>query len=260
VEALAAMKCPKCGKENPPGTAICKHCDFIVDPSFLDVTGEDGPPEDVLLTAKKPAPAPVDFQDFTRDAVSDERERLRAGRKVITERPKATTLEPEPDESYSKAAGEAFAEAGKVATSLWQKFKGLEFADRLTVGGALAAVLFTFLPWMQVVQASAETLLGLEMDGMILVFLAAVTLAAVILRRKPSWNDKVNYLIYGQAGASALAVLFVLMQIFRMRAYAPEKIYRVSVEIQGGIVLALIASGVMAFGSWYKLKPLLRKK
>ncbi len=285
--SIRRMLCPKCRKENPEGTAICQHCDNILDAAFLGdgYTGEERAAAAAKAAAEKstvkrrPPPkaspaegrapweesaAPVPGSDYEPDdEVAKERERLRQARQVKPEAPKAMRIDDKKDETYQEAAGTLFADVLEKIKKLWRSYLSLSKQDRLSVGGAIATVFFTFLPWIKIVSAGSLTLMGLQMDGFLLVLLAAAAVTAVVLRQRETWQDKLNILLYGQAGAAGLSLLFILIQMLRMESYVrpdAESLMPATVNLEPGMVLAFAAAAVMAAGCWFSLKPLLKKK
>ncbi len=267
------MKCPSCGKDIDVDTAICPHCDYIIDKSFLGDgytdQDEDTPDGDGAGRASaggedgtQPAGTPLDDDDLEPAGDPDEVDRelaeLRRRRHVKREQPRALRIsEQESSDSLEVETGRLFADVVAFLKRLWQNFLVMPRADRLVVGGAAVAFLGAFLPWVSVAGAGALTLIGIEVDGMLLVLLAAATVAAVLLRRKPNWQEQPRrqVLLYGQLGASGLATLFVFVQIMRVDSLVefPEAARlmhtALGASVQPGAVISLLAAATMLGGS-----------
>lgn len=266
------MKCPSCGKEIAADSAICPACDYIIDKSFLgegytgqdadsaagDDTGDGVPGRDVT----QPAAEPLAEDDLEPAGDPDEMERelaeLRKRRQVKREQPRALRIsDQESAGNLEEEAGRLFADVVSSLKRLWQSFLALARAERLVVGGAAVALLGSFLPWVSVAGAGAVSLIGIEVDGWLLVLLAAATAAAALLRHKPQWQEQPRrrVLLYGQLGASGLATLFVFTQIMRVDSLVelPEAARvlptALRASVQAGAVISLAAAATMLAGS-----------
>ncbi len=132
-------------------------------------------------------------------------------------------------------------------------YQGLERPDQISLAGAGGMFLMCFFPWVSIERQGS--LIGLEVGGWLLILLGACVGGAVFLRRTPHWQDRQKPIVLGQAAAAILAILLCLSKLVSlgsMKVVVPEADLELPAEaqVQFGVFLALLFSGVAAFGTW----------
>jgi len=265
------MRCPQCGQELEDGTAICEHCDYIIDKSFLGDDFTDMEPE---------APAEPELEEPTTErGPPPKRSRRRPPRQAS---PPADSTEPErpsarrsaqdtpvdsstapPSESLSVEASRVTEDVQNTIKKIWGNFQRLVFADKLAVGGAAGMFLFSFFPWVSV--SGVGAVIGFEVGGWFMTVLTAATIALVFMRRNPHWRDKEKYILYVQTGIGAIAVLFTLSKMFSLGKAVPFPASRgisgvATASVGAGLFLCFLSSVAVLGGALLLLKEKVLKK
>ena len=252
------MQCPKCGGDLPDGSAICKHCDHIIDKSFLgddyldeDDRDEAAPqerPEPNPARRRRPPrtdepPAPASWEP-DRNAATDHRAR-RAAQDTPVDHSSA------PDNGLSVEGSRVASDVESFLKKTAQAFQSLGLHDKLAVGGAVGMFLLCFFPWISV--GAAGSLIGLEVDGWFAMLLAGAVVGLVYARHQKHWSDKEHYVLYAQVGVATVAVLFLLVKMStlgKLKVTNPglgvEQL--VVAHVQGGLVLCFLSSLVSLAG------------
>ncbi len=260
------MRCPKCGAQLEDGTAICEHCDYIIDKSFLgddftdmvpepqapEPTTERGPPPRPRSSRRPPPRAPQD---------STEPERPSARRRA-QDTPVDSSTAP-PSESLSVEASRVTDDVQNTFKKIWANFQRLAFPDKLAVGGAAGMFLFSFFPWVSV--SGVGSVIGFDVGGWFTTVLVAATIAVVIMRQHEHWRDKEKYVIYIQTGIAVIAVLFTLSKMFSLGKTVPFPASRgipgvARASIGAGLFLCFLSAVSVLGGALLLLKEKVLKK
>jgi hypothetical protein len=238
------MRCPQCGQELEDGTAICGHCDYIIDKSFLGDDFTDMEPE---------PPAPPE--------PTTEPERPSA-RRSAQDTPVDSSSAP-PSESLSVEASQVTEDVQNMLKKIWGSFQSLSFPDKLAVGGAAGMFLFSFFPWVSV--SGVGAVIGFEVGGWFTTVLVAATIAVVAMRQNEHWRDKEKYVIYIQTGIAVFAVLFTLSRMFTLGKTVPFPDSRgvpgvATASIGAGLFLCFLSSVAVLGGALMLLKQKVLKK
>ncbi|MFC1654357.1 hypothetical protein ACFL2F_01015 [Myxococcota bacterium] len=261
------MRCPQCGQELDDGTAICDHCDHIIDKSFLgdDFTDmEPDPPEPSEPTTERgPPPRPRSSRRPPRPASQDSTEPERpSARRSAQDTPVDSNTAP-PSGSLSVEASRVTDDVSNTLKKIWGNFQRLTFADKLAVGGAVGMFLFAFFPWVSV--SGVGAVIGFEVGGLFTTVLMGATIALVFMRQNEHWRDKEKYILYVQTGIGILAVLFTLSKMFSLGKTAPFPVSRgvpgaATASVGAGLFLCFLSSVAVLGGALILLKEKVLKK
>jgi hypothetical protein len=261
------MRCPQCGQEIEDGSAICEHCDHIIDKSFL---GDD-------FTDMEPEPEPEPSEETTERGPPPQRSRRRpppqapqdsteperpSARRSAQDTPVDSGTSP-PSESLSVEASRVTDDVTNTLKKIWGNFQRLTFADKLAVGGAAGMFLFSFFPWVSV--SGVGSVIGFEVGGLFMTVLTAATIAMVFMRQNKHWRDKEKYILYIQTGIGAIAVLFTLSKMFSLGKAVPFPASRgipgmASASVGAGLFLCFLSSVAVLGGALLLLKEKVLKK
>jgi len=262
------MRCPQCGQEVEDGAAICEHCDYIIDKSFLgddftDMEPEPEAPAEPEPTTERGPPPQRSRRRPPREAPKDSTEPERpSARRKAQDTPVDSSSAPS-SENLSVEASRVTDDVGNTLKNIWGKFKSLGFADKLAVGGAAGMFLFSFFPWVSV--SGVGAVIGFEVGGWFMTVLTAVTIALVFMRQNPHWHDKEKYILYVQTGIGAIAVLFTLSKMFSLGKAVPFPASRgipgmAAASVGAGLFLCFLASVAVLGGALLLLKEKVLKK
>ncbi len=223
------MDCPGCHAQVADGTAICPHCDHIIDDSFLAGTGvEEAEPELEATTEPTPVgPAPRRSPRESRDdATVRKRAPIRSQVRVEPVRSRAPArrapapqpeaeAEPHTDpvqevnvpaprpRAYAAASSDdelGFDAPEKVLGEIRTFFGQLSFTNRLSFAGSALLLFSCFLPWKDT--RAEDEVLGFLSLGFACFLGAIVALAALVVRVRGT-AMKINPLVpwFAQLGA-----------------------------------------------------------
>jgi hypothetical protein len=220
------MRCPQCGEEIEDDKAICGHCDYIIDKSFLGDDFTDIEPE--RPSARRSA------QDTSVDSSATPR-----------------------SENLSVEASRVTDDVQNTLKKIWGNFQKLSFPDKLAVGGSAGMFLFAFFPWVSV--SGVVTITGFEVGGWFTTVLAAATIAIVFMRQNGYWRDGEKYVLYVQTGIAVIAVLFTLSRMFFLGKSVPFPGIATA-DIGAGLFLCFLSSVTILGGAFLLLKEKVLKK
>jgi len=290
------MKCPECGEYNDEGISICQHCDAILDASFLgdDYTDEHDGPDDLSEDNTSSGPAPAepaspgrshrrsfvvgsgsdDYEEEEQPEWEDEEfaeiERQRAAHRTKRaqqkERPHSATPAPSAQgEDLGSEASQVQKDVEGSLNKVKDFLKGLEKADKISIGGALGMFVFPLFPWVNITSQGSRA--GLEVGGWFLMLLALCVGTLVYLRQDEHWKGREKYVLYVQAGVVVISLLFLLARMINLgsiRHVMPDGtpalpgLYSASAGI--GLILSLLACLAAGAGTGRRLKEKVLKK
>jgi hypothetical protein len=215
------MTCPNCKKTVKDGTAVCPHCDHIIDPSFLgaDIVAGGGDTAELTLPPKSPAkppakpagkppqraapkpaakpkPAPSSSQDEGEDAVASNpfraaKESQNRWAKYAKEAeddeentrdlPSKKPPKPMRDGKPDELGADRAVAASDQLEGLFKQFKTLCFEDKLTIVAGLLATLMIFMPWRSTAE-EGDVLGILTIQGLVSLAFIASAIASVVGR------------------------------------------------------------------------------
>ena len=260
------MRCPQCGQELDDGTAICEHCDYIIDKSFLGEDFTDMEPETPAPRepeTERGAPPPRSSRRPPRQAPQDSTEPERpSARRSAQDTPVDSSTAPR-SESLSVEASRVTDDVSNTLKKIWSTFQKLEFPDKLAVGGAAGMLLFSFFPWVSV--SGVGAVIGFEVGGLFMTLLTAATIAMVFMRQNKHWRDKEKYILYVQTGIGAIAVLFTLSKMFSLGKAVPFPASRgvsgvASASVGAGLFLCFLSAVAVLGGALLLMKEKVLKK
>lgn len=255
------MRCPNCGEQIEEGTAICEHCDYIIDKSFLGDDFTDVEPEPT--TERGPPPRPRSGRRPPPRAHQDSTEPERpSARRSAQDTPVDSSTAP-PAENLSLEASRVTDDVQNTLKKIWGGFQRLTFPDKLSVGGAAGMFLFSFFPWVSV--SGVGAVIGFEVGGWFITVLVAATVTLVFMRQNEHWRDKEKYILYVQTGIAAIAVLFTLTKMFSLGKTAPFPVSRgipgaATASVGAGLFLCFLCSVAVLGGALMLLKEKVLKK
>ncbi|HUU00143.1 MAG TPA: hypothetical protein VM425_01740 [Myxococcota bacterium] len=253
------MRCPNCGKEVPDGTAICEHCDHILDKSFLgggftdDSAGESGGNYD-----QDGSSGSDDQASPGGDQVDREMEALRRRRRVEKNPPRgASGIEESKD--LGEEAGKLVKDVKGTFSNAWGFYKKQDTSDKLCTAGAAFVVLFVFFPWVTISGASSITKIGIEVGGWFSMLMGAAMIALIYMRGQKHWRDKQKVVIYAQAGVAGLTLISLLIQMGKLSSLTAADTdspleMTLGTHIQIGLVFSMLGAIAMAAGAGLLLK------
>jgi len=254
----------------PDGTAICEHCDHILDKSFLgegftDEAGEDGGDEldqddgdDLDEDGEEEVEEDVEGRSSNKDEVEREMEELRSRRRVEKNPPRAAAgIEESKD--VSQEAGKLIKDVQGTFSNAWGFYKALGLADKLCTAGGAADFLFAFFPWVTISGASSVTKIGIEVGGLLSMLMGAAMIALVYIRQKRHWRDKQKIIIYAQIGVACITLIYLLYQMGHLGSMAPADTdspidMTIGTHTQIGLVFSVLGAMAMAAGAGLLLK------
>lgn len=251
------MRCPGCNQEVPENTAICGHCDYIIDKSFLgsdftDLQPAAEPEQGVTACGEPPRPSsnrrPANRAE---DEDVGDRPRPRSARRCAQDTPVDSSSAP-PADNLVLEGSRVTEDVQDTLKSIWGGFTALTLPDKLAVGGAAGMFVFSFFPWV------GEEI-GFEVGGLFCALLVAVTVALVLMRQHRHWRDKEKYIIYLQAGIGVFAVLFTISKMLSLGKTAPvipngSMQVPVVSRLGAGLFLCFLSAAAMLGGALLLLK------
>ncbi len=253
------MKCPKCGHDNPAGTAICAKCDNILDKSFLgdgftdepeasgeavdfgDNTDRSAPPPPeagqteiapppTRRSSRRPKPATdpgLLAAKTARKAASlgEEPTEHKAESLPDARKQKRTAQDTPVESAFAPEEGESLkAEGQRMAAEIRvQVRKGWSFYQALRLPEKIAlggaAATFLFSFFPWVRFPPLDSISGVDLGGLFAVLLSVGCGVVVYLRMRPENVSRARYLLFAQLGCAALCAIFMLTRVSAARGY-----------------------------------------
>jgi hypothetical protein len=280
------MKCSSCNKNIAPDTAVCPHCDAVLDPSLLDASPPDDNGDDAEHTDPRPptrAARPASHSSAVRKAPprastakrppSAARPSVKrsAGDSRMPDAPAAKKADRKDwradlaQEDYGEPMKEkaAFvADKGIDPDDFMADVKRFLFemgsADKIAFFGICAMFLATFFPWKET--AVDGEVLGLMSLGIVVWILTLIAIILIIVRVRKIGGD-INPLypwigqLFAAGFSTAWSVLYVLWSTDRTMARSPIGNFDMwASKPSFGVIFAIISGGVACFGTIAGLK------
>jgi hypothetical protein len=229
------VRCPQCKAVVPDGATFCDHCDAILDESFLSPDARTPVPS---------APPPAARRSPARAAGSE------------PPTGEIRIQSPEPAAPVAGRGGDLAPQAADALADLLAFLRTLSTGQKVALGGAAAAILFSFFPWA--VLPGEGSVSGLDLGSILVVFLALCFSALLVMdhRGVAFVRDLRYYYNLIQVALSAAAVLFCIYRLIHPADLPAESHmlkssgYDVKIETQFGLWLttvSAIAAGVGLF-------------
>lgn len=279
------MICSSCSKKVKDGTAVCPHCDAVLDESILGSIPEDSVDDTPIpaAPARRPAPSSKKPTTVARRPAPVQRPapsapRPAAGKKPAFENKYSQYWEddgadeggdedraPQPAAARPAGGGSAAYESDLGSGSetdplqqlkgIWASFLALHFEDRLTAGSAGLLILMSLMPWRTLAE-DGDAMGLLTGAGFFSVLLGAGALASIWARRA----GKLAFVPRGRMplaalGAGGLAALVCVIDAFTSYEKGVKAGRAVLVsEPSFGVFLAVVCAAGIVLGAILTLK------
>lgn len=275
------MKCPKCGHDNPAGTAICAKCDNILDKSFLgdDFTDEPGestefsdstdrsapPPEagqteiappptrrssrrprpatDTGLLSAKTARKAASLGEEPTEHKAESLPDARKQKRSAQDTPVESAFAPEENESLKAESQRMAAEIRVQVRKGWSFYQALRAPEKIALGGAAGTFLFSFFPWVRF--PPLDSISGVDLGSLFAVLLAVGCGVLVYLRVRPENAPRQRFLLFGQLGCAVLCAVFMLTRFGAARGYTLSEEELALTDGSGGLIQAGLVLAVL---------------
>ncbi|MBI5526706.1 MAG: hypothetical protein HY897_10270 [Deltaproteobacteria bacterium] len=203
------MRCPQCKAVVPDGATFCDRCDAILDESFLD--------PDAKTPIPSPPPPPAARRSVAAEIPNPKSQIPNAApaRAANREPPTGELRIPaqEPTSAAAGRAGDLAPQAEDALADLLAFFKTLSPGQKVALGGALFATLFSFFPWA--VLPGEGSVSGLDLGSILVVFLAFCFGALLVMNhRGVAFVRNLRY--YYNLIQVALAAAMILFCVYRL--------------------------------------------
>ncbi len=263
---VACMECPSCQAEIDADSAICPHCDAIVDASAFDDSPRPSKPAPAKRPGTKSGVKPVARKAGVKKPAGTRPKRPapqapppspKAGDWRSRVDPEDWNQMPASQREPEKFEADPALDPDDLIGGFKQFVLNLSAGDKLVLFGSIGTVLSCFFPWKETVNDG--DVIGLGGPGLVTFFMSCATMTVLTLRVNKSLNVNELLLWAAQLGTLSLGVLFALVSI--VQSWDP----RLARAIEGnqdvwfskpsfGVFLAVLSGALTGFGTVLGLK------